>query len=101
MAKKSVPVRLQEIRLLDEMNRTSLERNLEMTVDPIVRPTNPWYAQQFWYDVQLYGLREAGIYLKRQFPFPEGGYDQFDSEVEEIIEKVEKMRLRLKYEAAK
>lgn len=58
-----IRIRMTELEKMDERFDTSMIREIEMTVDAIVTRINPIYGIQFWRDVQLYGIKEALMYL--------------------------------------
>jgi len=64
MAKR---VTLKIMRAYDASHDSSLVRELEMAVDALTKSDG--YSVQFWRDVELYGLREALIYLKEHVGF--------------------------------
>lgn len=57
-------ITLRTLYLMEDQQNRPLVRELEMAVDGCLVDTA--YAIQFWRDVELYGIREAYLYLEQQ-----------------------------------
>lgn len=81
MAKR---LRLHEMRRHDRDNDTCYVRLIEMDVDAIcIDVGHPGYSQQFWRDVQLYGLRESFSMLRR-FTLEQSGDPNLPRRLDEL-----------------
>jgi len=70
---------------IDRKEEESYIRLIEMLVDRIASKT-PSYSIQFWRDVKIYGLSEAIVYLKQQFP--DSDYSELSALCEKLLSKV-------------
>ena len=56
---------LHDLEKYDAENDASIIRELEMSVDSVIRDID--YSVQFWKDVRLYGVEEAILYLENNY----------------------------------
>lgn len=56
---------LYDLEKYDAENDASIIRELEMSVDSVIRDIE--YSVQFWKDVRLYGVEEAILYLENNY----------------------------------
>lgn len=69
----------------DQLYGTSLQRLLEMAVDGVVA-SDPIYSVQFWRDMSLYGMSEAGAYLRSAFPNADfSEFDKISAQIKEAL----------------
>ncbi len=62
---------LWELQKHDLAHDTTIVRELEMTCDSVITPSD--YVPQFWKDAQVYGIDEAILYVRN------GGYGNADA----------------------
>lgn len=75
-------IRLVHLRAYDLEKGESIVREIEMTVDYVLRDSG--YALQFWRDVEVYGLEEAYLYLCNS---GQHSREDDDPELDELIKK--------------
>lgn len=63
---KKPRVYFHQMQMYDLEHGESYVRTIEMMVDEICNDVG--WSMQFWRDCQTYGIREAYVYLKKQFP---------------------------------
>ncbi len=80
-AKQLERANLKTLRELEEKHDESYVREIEMVADLAL--TAPGYSLQFWRDVQLYGMREAILYVRN------GKYGDADA-IQERWEDIQK-----------